>query len=218
VGVDEAQAKMGPLAAEGDVPAEGNFFGVAFHNDTVYVTSNGDDAKGWIAKATRTVDAKTKKTQWGGLERFIPTKELVQCDAPVAITMSPRGEIVVGQMGELTESPDSLLSFYGSRSGRLLLNLSTELRDVTALAYSPKTGLLYALDFAWAQPDQGGLYRLDAVRVDGKQQCKATKLHSLTRPTAMAFNKAGELYITVLGATEQEAEAAGSLLRLPAGL
>lgn len=218
VGVDEAAAKIGPLAGEGDVPAEGNFFGVAFQNDTVYVTSNGDDAKGWIAKATRTVDAKTNKVQWSALERFIPTKEVVQCDAPVAITISPRGEIVVGQMGELTETADSLLSFYGPRTGRLLLNLPTDLRDVTALAYSPKTGLLYALDFAWAQPDQGGLYRLDAVPVAGKQQCKATKIQSLTRPTAMAFNKAGDLYITVLGATEQEAEAAGSLLRLPAGL
>ena len=43
------------------------------------------------------------------------------------------------------------------------MNLETRLYDITGLAYSPKTGLLYATDFAWMQTDEGGLFRLDAV-------------------------------------------------------
>ena len=100
-------------------------------------------------------------TKLGKLERFIATKEAVEVDAPVGITISPRGEIVVGQMGEVNKPNDSLLTFYSGSTGKKLMNLETNLFDITALAYHPKTGLLYATDFAWMEPAEAGLYRID---------------------------------------------------------
>ncbi|PQO48180.1 hypothetical protein [Blastopirellula marina] len=205
-----------PLAAEGEMPGEGNFYAVAVDEDAIYVTSNGDDKKGWIARCP------LEKDGLGKLERFIATKESVDVDAPAAIAMSPRREIVVGQMGEISDAKDSLLTFYNQKSKDLMLSLPTDLYDIVALAYSPETGRLYALDYSWADPKQGGLYRLDAVRRDGKQAIKATKLLDLDQPTAMAFNADGELFITQFangdGKVEGTAPATGKLLKIGEGL
>ena len=122
----------------------------------LYVTCNGDDTKGWVAKAD------LNGTKFGKLERWLPTKEMVEVDAPVGITINKQGDIVVGQFGENNKPQDSLLTFYSAKTGKMLMNLETKLYDITGLAYSPKTGLLYATDFAWMKPDEGGLFRLDA--------------------------------------------------------
>ena len=97
-------------------------------------------------------------TKYGKLERYLPTKEMVEVDAPVGITISQQGEIVVGQCGEVNKPKDSLLSFYSAKTGKMLKNQETGLYDITGLAYSPKTGLLYATDFAWMAPAEGGLF------------------------------------------------------------
>ncbi len=181
--------KLGPLAAEGDVVGEGNFYGVAVTGKAIYVTSNGDDTKGWVAR----VRIKGDKT--GKLERFIATKEAVDLDAPVGIAISKQGNIVVGQMGEITVPGDGLLSIYNPK-GKLLVNLETGLHDITAVAYSP-SGKLYVTDFAWNDTKQGGLFRIDVKKnADGEREATAVKIVSLDKPTAMAFGKAGELYIT----------------------
>lgn len=39
------------LPAKEGLKGEGNFFGVAVTKSAIYVTANGDDAKGWVAKA-----------------------------------------------------------------------------------------------------------------------------------------------------------------------
>ncbi|GAA4422628.1 hypothetical protein [Bremerella cremea] len=212
----DAGKKTNPLEAEGEMPGEGNFYGVAVDIDNVYVTSNGDDKKGWIARAS------LEKDGLGELTRYIPTKDSVDVDAPAAITISPRREVVVGQMGEINDQKDSLLTFYDQKSKSLLLSLPAELYDVVGLAYSPKTGRLYAVDYSWADPKQGGLYRLDAVRRDGQQMVKATKLIDLDQPTALAFNQAGELYITLFGNGDgkdtSKTPATGKLLKIGEGL
>jgi DNA-binding beta-propeller fold protein YncE len=197
--------------AEGIV-GEGNFYGVALNNNAIYVTCNGDDTKGWVAKA----DINGTKVE--NFRRFIATKELVEVDAPVAITMSPRGEIVVGQMGEINIPEDGLLTFYNAKSGEKLMNMKTGLFDITGLAYSPK-GQLYAVDFVWMDTTKGGLYQLIAEKNNGEQTLKTEKLASLDKPTAMAFGKDGSLYITVIGtAKEGEGKPSGKLLKIAPGL
>ncbi|MBA2115034.1 hypothetical protein [Bremerella alba] len=212
----DAGKKTNPLAADGDVPGEGNFYAVAVDADDVYTTANGDDKKGWVARL------KLEKEGLGKLERYIATKESVDVDAPAAITISPRREVVVGQMGEINDQKDSLLTFYDQKSKKLLMSLPAEMFDLVGLAYSPKTGRLYGVDYSWADPKQGGLYRLDAVRRDGKQVVKATKLIDLDQPTALAFNDAGELFVTVFGngdgADESKTPATGKLLKIGEGL
>jgi len=201
--------KVGPITATDTIKAEGNFYAVAATEAALYVTCNGDDTKGWISKSDIT------GASFGELARFIASKEATEVDAPVAITISPRGELVVGQMGEITVPRDGLLTFYNAKDGKLLYNQPTGLHDITALAYSPK-GHLYALDFAWNDLSQGGLFRLDN---DGDGGVNAVKIKSLDKPTAMAFGSDGSLYITLIGLVEEGQEVgAGQLLRLKAGL
>jgi DNA-binding beta-propeller fold protein YncE len=201
------------LPATEEVKGEGNFYALAATDQAVFVTANGDDTKGWVARLQIGSDGKL-----GGYERFIATKEATEVDAPVAITISPRGEVVVGQMGEITIPEDGLLTFYNAKNGKMLLNLETGLYDITALSYSPK-GQLYATDFAWMATEEGGLFQLIATNEGGEQGVNAKKILELDKPSAMAFGTGGELYITVFGTAEEGSDKKpGKLLKVAAGL
>lgn len=205
------------LAATEEIKGEGNFYQLAMVDGAIYVTCNGDDTKGWVSKATVT-DGKV-----GPYERFIATKEAVEVDAPVGITISPRGEIVVGQMGEITIPGDSLLTFYDT-SGKMLANFETGLSDITALAYSPKGSepdarQLYATDFVWSDTTQGGLFQLIGEEADGEMTVRTNKIADLDKPTAMAFAEDGTLYILVIGTdAEGGSKDSGKLLKVAPGL
>lgn len=209
---NDAVQKSGPLAGKDDQKPEGNLYAIAVTKGAVFVTCNGDDTKGWIAKAT--LDG----TKLGPLERFIPSKEAVNVDAPVGAAISPRGELVIGQMGEINKPKDSLLTFYNVATGKMLKNDETGLFDITALAYSPKTGLLYATDFAWMEASAGGLYRIDKA-TEGSG-VKVKKITALEKPTAMAFAADGSVYVTVIGTPPEgeQAAATGKLLKIDDGL
>ncbi|WP_373652442.1 MULTISPECIES: hypothetical protein [unclassified Schlesneria] len=209
----ETEFALGPIKGNPEInyKGEGNYYAAVVWNDTIYVTSNGDDTKGWIATA-KIVDGKP-----GELTGTIATKEATEVDAPVAITVTPDGSsLVVGQMGEMTVPGDSLLTFY-DKEGKLTKKLTTGLNDITGLAYSPKTGKLYATDFAWAEEikGNGGLFELEV----GEEAVTAKKIVSLDRPTALAFDKEGTLYLTVFGTGENTGEKpTGGLVRLEPGL
>lgn len=207
----DAVQKSGPLAPADGVLGEGNFYGLALAQNALYATSNGDDTKGWVAKAD------WNGSTLGALTRWLPTKEAVEVDAPVAITINRQGNLVIGQMGEINKPNDSLLSFYDPKTGKLLLNLETKLYDITGLAYSPQTGLLYATDFAWMDPKEGGLFRIDAAPGGG---AKVVKIAALDKPTALAFAPDGTLYITVVGpkGDDENAPQNGKLLKIAKGL
>lgn len=196
------------LEATDALKGEGNFYGVTVNSAGIFVTCNGDDTKGWIGKAH------LAGQKVGPFERSIKTKEAVDVDAPTAIT-SRSGEkgdqLVVGQLGEISQPEDSLLTFYDT-SGKLLLDLDTGLYDITGLAYSPK-GQLYATDFAWLDTSKGGLFQLIRKVEDGQQVCEAKKIASLDKPTALAFGPDGSLYITVIGEPEK-----GKLVKIAPGL
>ncbi len=195
------------LTANETLKAEGNFHGVTSTDSAVYVTCNGDDTKGWVAKAT-VKDGKVTK-----FERFIATKEATGVDAPVAATMSPRGQLVIGQMGEITVPNDGLLTFYNAKNGKMLRNVEVGLSDITAVAFSPKKkAKIYALDFSWFDTAEGGLFQLIAKKGDEKLMIESKKLCGLDKPTAMAFGDDGALYITVIG------DGDGQLLKIDPGL
>ena len=87
----------GKLPPEGDIKGEGNFYALAIAGDKIYVSANGDDTKGWLGVAT------VKDGKITDYKRGIATKEAVEVDAPVGLTVDPKnGYIVVGQMGEIT--------------------------------------------------------------------------------------------------------------------
>ena len=206
----EAEFTLGPIApGELSPKGEGNFYGVAIYKNAIYITSNGDDTKGWILKS------EIAEGKPGTLTPSIATKEQTEVDAPIAITVSPDGEsLVVGQGGEVNTPGDSLLTFYGA-DGKLTKKYTTGLHDICGLAYSPKTGKLYAADFAWADTTQGGVYELT---IEG-DACKATKVLGLDRPTALAFDKDGALLVTVFGTGKDTGDKPkGGLLRIEPGL
>ena len=184
-----------PSAGKGEsvMPGEGNFYGLAFAGGKLFVTCNGDDKKGWVSQAKVNSNAEISN-----LSRMIATKEKTGVDAPVAVTISPEEEhLVVGQMGEIENQKDSLLTFY-SLSGTKLVAFQTGLNDITGLAYGPQHGRLFALDFNWARPKQGGLYKLVAIK-NNETKCEAVLMSKLEKPTALAFTAKGDCYITLAG-------------------
>ena len=191
--IDASQMHGAPqtLPANGKVVGEGNFYGLAKGNQGIFVTCNGDDEKGWISLA------KISDGKITNFDRKIATKEATKVDAPVAITVSPEGFLAVGQMGEITLAGDSLLTFY-DENGQKLENFKTDLFDITGLAYGPKRGRLFATDFRWLDTDQGGLYKIIAIK-DNYEKCKPQKIVSLKKPTALAFHPNGDLYSTLAG-------------------
>lgn len=204
---DNMKAELGPLPSseEEKLAAEGNYYGVVVTKDAIYATANGDDTKGWVVRAQIKEDG-----TFGDLERYIASKEETKVDAPVAITTDAKGNLVVGQMGEITVEHDGLLTFYNAKSKKMLLNLETGLHDVTALAYGEEKegGLrhLYATDFAWLKPEDGGLYRLDAEGKGQEQEVTPVKIVALKKPAAMVFGDGGALYIAIFGDTKGDGD------------
>ncbi|MEM8734710.1 MAG: hypothetical protein AAGG44_10835 [Planctomycetota bacterium] len=194
------------LSASDEVVGEGNFYAVTATPNGIYVTCNGDDEKGWVSKATMDEEAVV------GYSRFLATKEATGVNAPVGITISPDGYLVVGQMGAINVAGDSLLTFYDENTKEMLLNLKTGLNDISAVAYSRRRQM-YVLDYSWADPNQGGLFRI-VEDLENASGMKAEKLVSLDKPTAMAFDSNGDLYITIVGeqSDENEGNSVGQLL------
>ena len=205
---DDQKQKLGPIAAGAESgKGEGNFYAIASTGKAIYVTCNGDDTKGWIAKADITKDG------FGELKPFIATKVATSVDAPVGITTDKKGQLVVGQMGEINVPTDSLLTIYDSASSKLVANGTTGLYDIAGLAYSPKTGKLYAVDYAWMDSTKGGLYRLDVTQDGEKLTVKTELISKLDKPTALSFSDSGTLFVTQIGTSKSEGERPGSLVK-----
>ncbi|MEE2706253.1 MAG: hypothetical protein VX988_04335 [Planctomycetota bacterium] len=202
---------LGPIpTGDASEKGEGNFYGIAATDNAIYVTCNGDDTKGWISR----IDLKNGAP--GKLEPFIKTKTATEIDAPVGITTDATGHLVIGQMGEITVANDSLLTFYDAASGDALMNLKTGLHDIASLAYSPQSGRLYAVDFAWGERSaDGGVFRLDSKLVGGKQTIEAVKVAKLDKPAAIAFAPDGTMYVAIFGSPQQGSDKKpGKLIRI----
>jgi DNA-binding beta-propeller fold protein YncE len=205
----DAAFVLGPIKAGKDsAKGEGNYYGVAIGHHAIFITCNGDDTKGWIAKS------ELKDHKPGELKPFIATKLVTNVDAPVGITFSPDGkDLVVSQMGEMNVPNDSLLTTYNPDDGKSIKVWKTGLHDIAGLAYSPKTGKLYVVDFAWVKTAEGGLFELSVLN----DKITATKVLSLDKPTSLTFGKDGHLYITEFGTSTND-KPAGKILRVDADL
>lgn len=168
---------------------EGNFFALVVKDDELFVTCNGADSNGLVAKI------KFADGSLGPMTPFIRTKEQTGVDAPTGAAFRSDGKLVVSQLGKTNVPGDSVLAVYDPATGTLEKSLSTGLNDLLAIAYSPTTGKLYGLDFSWLAPEKGGLFLLEP----GESSVRVVKIADLDRPTAMAFADDGSLYITVLG-------------------
>ncbi|WP_145434920.1 hypothetical protein [Lacipirellula limnantheis] len=209
---DQQEYAVGPIPkGPQSTSGEGNFYGLAKTDDALFVTSNGDDDQAWILKA----DLKANKL--ADLQPFIATKPLLGTTGPTAATVNPKEQshyLVVSQMSDFKKDRDSLLTFYSPKTGKVALNQRTGLYDIAALAYSP-TDQLYAADVVRADAKLGGVYRLDAAEVDGRQTTRAVKIAAAERPTALTFAPDGAMYVTAIGPRQApDGEATGVLLKI----
>ncbi|MDQ3331344.1 MAG: hypothetical protein M3552_11935 [Planctomycetota bacterium] len=219
-----AEKTLGPIKEGADTASEekttkpeGNFYDVAVGEKGVFISSNGDDTKGWIHKI-EVVDGKLGDK----LVPTIATKADVQVDAPVPLEFSAdKTELYVGQMGEINVPNDSLLLVYDPNSGELKKQYPLGLHDPAGMAVSPKTKKIYVTDFAWAKPEEAGLFE---VTLEG-DKATTKKILQLDKPTALAFDKDGKLYVTTIGTVDEKAKtkdgeqlSPGKLMVIDAGL
>jgi hypothetical protein len=218
LGLDAAKSKLGPTTVTGTTLAgAGNFYSLAvseFAPPTLYATNRGPSERGWIFKS----DIRNH-TAASPLTPNINTKIESHTAAPAALAVNPHGLLVVGHMGTLDQPHDSWLSFYNTKTEpvTLMVHYPTNLHDIVGLAYSPKSGALYAVDFAAAHPADGGVYRLDSGTVDRRSGVKSVKIAAIDRPTALAFSPENTLYVTSFGAAaESQSEESKATSEKPA--
>lgn len=222
---DDARQKLRPKSdPQSKTAGAGNFFALALTPTTLFVTAHGADDAAWV------LSANVKSDQIAGdLNPFVQTKALTKVDALLGATFSKHGFLLLGPRDQDAKSSgnkphhQSLLVFYNAKNGNLLMSLPTGLHDITGLAYSPKSDRLYAVDFAWDDPAQGGLYRLDAATVEGRSGVKAVKMTALDKPSTLAFSPDNVLYVTVFGSIPTDPKTAkppkpGKLLKITGDL
>ena len=177
---------------------EGGYFSLVVKPDiALFASSSGDPQHDWLLKAS------IAKNKAFDLQPYVATRELFGGANLLAVTMnleqSDRGYLVVGSCGEFgTGESDSRIAFLSPHSGRLALELTANLQDVAALAFSP-SGQLYAADLAWGDSTSGGVYRLDEAIVDGRQTCRPVLIAEVVKPTSLVFTSKNELVVTALG-------------------
>jgi hypothetical protein len=179
--------------------------------DALVITCFDNDSSGDVRTIILRADVLTELT--------LLTASKVQSEItfPAAVAIGDGGYIVVGWIGSLRTRRDSRLTFYNPVNGATLMELSTDLHDIQSLAYSPRTGNLYAADAAWMEPKDGGLFRVDAANEPGAFKCVAVKVADVKHPSALAFGPDGALYITAVG-DPGENNSQGVLLRVTGDL
>ena len=167
IDASETLATLGPIGSSANSPAgEGNFFGLAATEQALFVLCNGEGSNGWIGKSNL-VDGMPAE-----LKLFSNTKAATKVARPMAIGIGRQGQLIVGQAGDFNTPNDSILTVYDPNNGKLLMNVASQLHDIVGLALSPQTGRIYAIDYSWIAPQEGGLYRLDLGKDGNEMICR----------------------------------------------
>lgn len=158
-------------------------------------------AAGQGIDAGRILDAKITANQLEDLQTFFAVDGGRNLRWPSALCMnvSERARyLVAGFLGTLGEERDSQLVFCVPSSGHVALQLPTGLMDLVGVAYGP-SGLLYAIDFAASDSSQGGVYRIDDARWNGRPACRTVKIAVIDHPTSLMFAADGSLLVAACG-------------------
>jgi hypothetical protein len=132
---------------------------------------------------------------------------------PATLTVSEQGYVLAWN-GPLERGGDARLMFVNPVNGQVALEFETDIQQIEGMAYSPKSGNLFAV--ARTEADNEGLFRIDDARTPGEQKIAVTKLANIARPTALAFGPEGALYVTTVG--EATEDGGGKLLKITGSL
>ncbi|REK25681.1 MAG: hypothetical protein DWQ42_10520 [Planctomycetota bacterium] len=184
---------------------------------SIYATLATASEAGWVGQ----VDWRSGRAM-GRIDPFSRARPATDTRWPRALalsTQSPNQYLVVADAGQPSADRDSQISFHDLKSRLILLQIPIGLYDVSGVAYSERTPYLYVLDLAMANPQEGGLFRLDQTIANGRQSVKAVKIAALESPTALAFAPNGCLFVTTRGPVTREGEPpSGKLLMFDTGL
>ena len=142
---------------------------------------------------------------------FRPTAFLLS--SPTALAISEQGYLLAVDDG--SRSIRNRFMFLNPTNGQVVLGFDPGLTDVRGVAYSPKSGNLYALAKAYGK-DEEGLFRLDDASKPGEQQITVMKVADFKQATALAFGPDGAVYVTTLGDKTKDDD--GALLKLTGDL
>jgi hypothetical protein len=131
--------------------------------------------------------------------------------SPTVLTISEQGYLLTVDYDESSRSIKSRFVFLNPTNGQVVLGFDPGLVDVRGVAYSPKSGDLYAVATVYGK-DEEGLFRLDDARQPGEREVTVTKLADIREPTAMAFGPDGAVYVSTLGDKSKDDD--GALLKI----
>ena len=134
------------------------------------------------------------------------------------ISVSNNGYIVVAGASHTNGNRSSAIRFLNPLNRHVVMQVSVDLRRIVALAYSPKSGNLYAANFPTPDDGHSGVYRLDEAGEPGAPACAAVKIAGVRRPTALAFDPHGALYVTALSESARTTPDTGLLVKLTGDL
>jgi hypothetical protein len=210
---DGAKQKVKPeLPGEESKEAFGSCVGLARTRSNDYVADMLVVAFGGTHHVNGLWKVPVRANMLGEMSR-LESKPPLQVLRPTALVLSERGYVLaVDASSRLSQNR---LMFLNPINDQVVLDFQPELSGISGVAYSPKSGNLYALATEYAK-DEEGLFRLDDARQPGEQQITITKLADIKRPVALAFGPDGVLYVTTLG--DKSEKDAGALLKVTGDL
>ncbi len=208
-----SNAKVGPFVPNKESQTgEGHFRKLLFFNESLWIIGRGDPAQNWLTRAV-SVSAK-----FGDIKPLIGLSGQYQAGQASAMTVSPRGEIVVTTDAVNDRQSKHYLLFFHPADGRLLLKLEHSVAGIQAMVYhklQKQQPYLFALVNRVDDPTQSGIYRLDVMFQDGRQTIVPKILIALPDPSSMVMSDEGDFYVTIRGKHPQsQNQAAGQLLKI----
>ena len=137
----------------------------------------------------------------------------VQVDA---ITVADNGYITVAVHSGGDTGEPSRLAFFNPLDRRVAMQMPSGLGHIVALAYSPKSGNLYAANAPAGDDAKGGIYRIDSAQTGSMPTCKAVKITDVRNASALVFAADNTLYVATAGSANDSTD--GTLIKLTGSL